>query len=147
MRVLGVPPGVIGEIPPSNVTTHVADSARNRLLSRLLRGVHVAEERRPGPGWARADGWLSRHLQREQGPRRPVTPEQRAVLIPRIAHDVALLERVTGESFADWLDAGTPVRRSARRWSRPAGSALGTTASTARFNRGQDVSSRSRGSA
>lgn len=107
---LGVPPGVIGEIPPSNVTTHVSGSARNQVISRLLRGVHAAEELHPGSLWAWADSWLSRRLQREQRPRVPLTSEQRKVLIPRIADDVARLEAVTGESFGDWLDAGTPMR-------------------------------------
>lgn len=107
---LGIPPGVIGEIPPSNVTTHVSDSGFNRLVSRLLRGVHAAEHRLPASFWSTADSWLSRQLQREQRQRVPITAEQRAVLIPRIAEDVELLERVTGESFQDWLSAGPPTR-------------------------------------
>lgn len=107
---LGVATGVVTEVPPSNVTTHVSHSWRNRVVSRALRAVHAAEHQFPASFWDDVDGWLSRHLQREQRQRVPITPEQRAVLIPRIADDVRLLEQVTGESFADWLDSGVPVR-------------------------------------
>jgi hypothetical protein len=52
--------------------------------------------------------WLSRHLQREQRPRQPLTPAQRAELIPEFAADIALLERLTRDSYADWLDPRRP---------------------------------------
>jgi hypothetical protein len=36
--------------------------------------------------------------------REPLTLDQRAALLPHFTDDVLLLERVTGESFAEWLD-------------------------------------------
>jgi hypothetical protein len=52
-----------------------------------------------------ANIFLSRHLQREQRVREPLTPDQRAALLPHFSEDVLLLEKVTGESFAEWLDS------------------------------------------
>ena len=83
----------------------VSNSARNRTVSAPLRAGSAAEHRLPVRYWHTIDGFLSRHLQREQRPRQPLTPDQRAALIPRIADDVRLLEQVTGESFSEWLDA------------------------------------------
>jgi hypothetical protein len=46
---------------------------------------------------------LEHMLQQDAAPRRPLTWEQRVALLPRFEADIALLERVTGESFGDWL--------------------------------------------
>ena len=55
---------------------------------------------------------LSRHLQREQRPRQPLLPEQRDALVGHFVDDVALLEKLTGESFADWVDVHRSTARS-----------------------------------
>ena len=57
-----------------------------------------------GPGAGARLRPLSRHLQREQRVREPLTSDQRAALLPHFTDDVLLLEKLTGESFAEWLD-------------------------------------------
>ena len=41
--------------------------------------------------------------QRGNRPRQPLTWDQRQALIPAFEADIRLLERITGESFVDWL--------------------------------------------
>jgi hypothetical protein len=108
---LGVATGVLTEVPAENVTTQASDSWGNRALSVLLRAGTVVEHRLPERYWGRVDTFLARHLQREQKLRQPLTPAQRARLLPTFADDVRALERITGESFGDWLDAHRPVHR------------------------------------
>ncbi len=102
--------GEVREIPPSNVTAHVTESRRNRTVSRLLRATDSVEHRLPPAWWPGIERTLSGLLQREQRPRVALTPAERATLIPELVADVARLERVTGESFASWLDADGPAR-------------------------------------
>jgi hypothetical protein len=109
---LGVETGAVTEIPAENVTTHVTDSTRNRVIGAALRAGSRVGHGRLRPAWTPVGEWLSRHLQREQNLRRPLSPEHRAALLPRVAEDVRLLEQVTGSDFGDWLDAGHAVQRS-----------------------------------
>jgi hypothetical protein len=51
------------------------------------------------------DPLLAALRRREAAPRPRPTANQRAALIPRFTPDVRLLERLTGESYADWLIA------------------------------------------
>ena len=67
-----------------------------------------------------ANTFLSRHLQREQRMREPLTLDQRGALLPHFTDDVGLLERLTGESFAEWLDLDVD-RFGGRAQLRPAG--------------------------
>ena len=113
---LGVAAGVLTDVPAENVTTHASPSLRNRALAAALRVAVGVEHRTPRVHPVTA--WLSRHLQREQRPRQPLTPDQRAELIPMFAPDVALLERLTGDSYDDWLD---PRRPGHARAPKPAG--------------------------
>ncbi|MEV4185190.1 sulfotransferase, partial [Streptosporangium canum] len=46
---------------------------------------------------------LERRLQQRARSRQPLTWEQREQLIGYFAQDVALLQKVTGEDFSDWL--------------------------------------------
>ena len=112
---LGVETGAVTEIPAENVTTHVTDSTRNRVIGAALRAGSRVGHGRLRPAWTPVSDWLSRHLQREQNLRRPLSPEHRAALLPRVAGDVRLLERVTGADFGDWLDAGHAAQRSSLR--------------------------------
>ena len=112
---LGVETGAVTEIPAENVTTHVTDSTRNRVIGAALRAGSRIGHGRLRPAWTPVSEWLSRHLQREQNLRRPLSPEHRAALLPRVAEDVQLLERVTGADFGDWLDAGHAAQRSSLR--------------------------------
>jgi hypothetical protein len=74
-------------------------------VAQVLRVGTTLEQRLPGPAWGPVERLLTRHLQREQRPREGLTPDQRDALIGHFAKDVALLERLTGESFSDWVDA------------------------------------------
>jgi hypothetical protein len=100
---LGVATGVITDVPVENVTAHASDSWRTRAWSSLLRAGTAIERHLPPPLWRRAEAVLSSQIQREQRQREPLTPEQRAALIPHFADDIRLLEELTGTSFADWL--------------------------------------------
>jgi hypothetical protein len=104
---LGVAPGVVTETTAENVTTHASPSPVNRAVAQALRFGSSVEARLPNPlarGLGPTNRFLSRHLQREQRIREPLTRDQRAALIPHFTQDVTLLEQVTGESFAEWLD-------------------------------------------
>ncbi|MEW9552143.1 sulfotransferase [Nonomuraea sp. NPDC050783] len=88
---LGVRQGLLAEVPRQNVTAHPDPGARHAVLSTLARRL---------PALAKPIEGLLQH--RGQA-RRPLSWEQRRRLIPYFAEDVALLQRVTGEDFSDWL--------------------------------------------
>jgi Sulfotransferase family len=98
---LGVPGGVLTEVPRENVTAHPRRSLRHVAVSRTVR-VSTAVSR-VVPGAASLTGALERVLQRDSPPRQPLTWEQRQALIPRFEADIRLLEVITGEDFSDWL--------------------------------------------
>jgi hypothetical protein len=103
---LGVPTGVLREIPRENVNRHVVeDNGVNRLLRGLLRAGGSFGHRFPLPLRLAARGPLLTVLHRKQGARPVTTPQERAALLPLFADDVALLQEVTGERFDDWLSA------------------------------------------
>jgi hypothetical protein len=98
---LGVPEGVLTEVPRENVTAHPRRSLRHVAVARALR-VSAAVGR-VVPGTASVTGALERVLQRDSPPRQALTWEQRQALIPRFEADIRLLEVITGEDFSDWL--------------------------------------------
>lgn len=110
---LGVDTGALTEVPAENVTTHASTSTANRLVATLLRITTDVDHRLPVSPLGPVNRALSRHLQREQRPRQPLTPDQREALLPDIVEDVRRLEALTGERFGHWLDAHRDGRRSA----------------------------------
>jgi hypothetical protein len=100
---LGVPQGVLTEIPRENVTAHPPPTRRHRAVSRTLRAGHSVTAALPGRGGTRLIDRLERILQQDGAPRQPLTWEQRQALLPRFEADVRLLESVTGQDFGDWL--------------------------------------------
>jgi hypothetical protein len=50
-------------------------------------------------------------LQREQRTRPALTVEERCLLLPHFYEDLAVLERVTGRSFAHWRDPQNSLTR------------------------------------
>jgi hypothetical protein len=98
---LGVPQGIVTEVPRENVTAHPQHSLRHRALARALRLSTAASSVLPGA--ATVTGSLERALQRDSPPRQPLTWEQRRALLPRFEADIRLLETITGEDFGDWL--------------------------------------------
>ena len=103
---LGVQTGLVSEVPAENVTAHVERTPLNDLLHR----VTSSGLRRVLPD--RVHGAAVRMLQREQRTRTALQPGERRLLIPNFAEDVALLEELTGRSYAHWRD---PRNGSARR--------------------------------
>lgn len=100
---LGVRTGLVDSVPLENVTNHVADSTSTRLLRRLLRAGARIGTRVPAPVRQTMRQPLLTALNRDPRPRQPLTWEQRRELIPCFAADIALLESLTGEDYADWL--------------------------------------------
>ncbi|MGY1802536.1 sulfotransferase [Blastococcus sp. SYSU D00922] len=99
---LGVPTGVAHTVAPENVKPFVADTPRYRLLSRLARGGAALGASVPPQVWRQVSRPLIAALHAGRAPR-PALPVQvrRTVLAPLLP-DIALLEELTGESFADW---------------------------------------------
>jgi len=101
---LGVSTGVLARIPKENVNRHVVeDNPVNRVLRALLRTGGTFGHRFPVPLRLAARGPLLTVLHRKHGPRPVTTPAERAALLPLFAEDIALLQDVTGGSYADWL--------------------------------------------
>ncbi|MEV0590025.1 sulfotransferase family protein [Nonomuraea cavernae] len=89
---LGVRQGLVSVLPRENVTAHPDASPRHALLASFRRRVPsgLAEP-------------IEKLLQHRGDSRRPLTWEQRQLLIPYFAADVHLLQEVTGQDFGDWL--------------------------------------------
>jgi len=108
---LGVGTGVLTEIPKENVNRHVVeDTAVNRVLRGLLRAGGDFGHRFPMPLRLAARGPILTVLHRKTGARPVTTPAERAALLPLFADDIALLERVTGETYDDWLSVDRHAR-------------------------------------
>ncbi|MEN3309496.1 MAG: hypothetical protein V7603_5698 [Micromonosporaceae bacterium] len=103
---LGVATGVIDEVPAENVRPYPAATRFNDALRAVLRlggriGHHFPVQAR----LAVREPLLT--LLHRQPSRRPkLTREQRAAVLPHFVDDIVLLERVTGDSYADWRSAG-----------------------------------------
>jgi len=98
---LGVPQGVLAEVPRENVTAHPQLSLRHRTVAKALRASSAVSNVLPGA--TTLTGSLERVLQRDSRPRQPLTWEQRQALLPRFEADIRLLEVITGEDFGNWL--------------------------------------------
>ena len=103
---LGVEPGLAHTVPPENVKPHVADTPRYRALARVARagaalGAHV-----PPQVWRQVSRPLLAALHAGRVPRPPMPVEVRREVLAGggapLLEDIALLEELTGESFADW---------------------------------------------
>jgi hypothetical protein len=105
---LGIRTGVVTEIPPSNVGRWADDSSRNRRLRTAIRLGAVAGAHAPPTMWRRVERRLLRNPQEGAGARPRIDPEARRALLGEYRDDVALLERLTGDSYRDWFsDGGT----------------------------------------
>jgi hypothetical protein len=100
---LGVPTGVLAEIPKQNVTSHPEPTLGHRAVSLAQRAGSTIGTLIPGLTAATLTGPLERYLQRHSRERQPLSWEQRQELIPRFESDIARLEEVLGESFRDWI--------------------------------------------
>jgi hypothetical protein len=100
---LGVETGHLERVPSENVRPHVPASTLNAGLQSVLRGGAAVGHVFPLPVRKSAREPLLALLRRG-GTRRPkMTPDEGARLTKVFADGVPLLERLTGESFAEWL--------------------------------------------
>ena len=99
---LGVERGRAHAVPPENVKPYVPDSGRYRALARAARAGAALGAHLPPQVWRQVSRPLvaALHAGRAARPSLPV-PVRREVLEPLLP-DIALLEELTGESFADW---------------------------------------------
>jgi len=105
---LGVRTGVLGAVPSENVTPYVPDTPVNTVLRAALRTGGRFGRHFPVPLRLAARGPLLTALHRRTGPRPRLTAQERATIMPYFTEDIALLEKVTGESYQDWLDIENP---------------------------------------
>ena len=99
---LGVPPGVVTEVPRQNVTAHPEATRAHRTVAQILRAGAAAGRFLPGAAADTVIGRLEWFLQRSSRERQPLSWQQRQALIPRFEADLELLGRVLDANFSDW---------------------------------------------
>ncbi|TQS42222.1 sulfotransferase family protein [Cryptosporangium phraense] len=112
---LGVRTGVLTAVPSSNVTPYVPDTPVNAVLRTALRTGGRFGQHFPVPLRLAARGPLLTVLHRQKGHRPRLMPAERATITPYFTEDIELLEKVTGESYQDWLDLENPPPAHRRR--------------------------------
>jgi len=100
---LGVATGLVGDVPPENVRPCPARTTLNDRLRAVLRFGGTIGYRFPVPWRHAVRGPLLAMLHRNTGPRPKLTRAQRTAVLPYFVDDIARLERITGDSYADWL--------------------------------------------
>jgi hypothetical protein len=100
---LGVATGLVADVPPENVRPCPASTPLNDRLRAVLRFGGNIGYRFPVPWRHAMRGPLLALLHRNTGPRPKLTRAQRVAVLPYFADDIARLERITGDSYADWL--------------------------------------------
>lgn len=101
---LGITQDVVTEIPAGNSRPYVEAGLRTTLLGPVVRaGARVGAFFPPGAWRTVSEPIVGQLHQRGSAARPGLTDEQRAVLREPFLPDIALLEEVTGTSFADWL--------------------------------------------
>ena len=104
-RFLGISEGQVPTIPRDNARAYAEPGWRTRVLGPLVRGGASLGQFVHPEVWRRASVPLVARLS-SHGTKRPrLSPEQRAALVDVFADDIALLGRLTGEDFSDWLSA------------------------------------------
>jgi hypothetical protein len=100
---LGVATPPTADVPRDNSRKFVQASPRTRAIGSVIRTGARAGQFFPPEVWRRVSRPLIDQLQRRGDDARPqLTPEQRATLLEPHLPDIELLERLTGESFAEW---------------------------------------------
>jgi hypothetical protein len=100
---LGVRSAEIREIPRDNTRPFVRDGPRAKAIGPLIRTGATLGQFLPPKIWRHASRPLVSQLHRGGRPDRPkLSPAQRDALLEPHLPDIELLEKVTGESYADW---------------------------------------------
>ena len=99
---LGVAPGLAHTVPAENVKPFVADTARYRAVSRLIRAGSTVGAALPPGYWRAVSRPLTAALHAGRAPRPRLPVEDRREVLAPLLPDIDLLEELTGESFADW---------------------------------------------
>jgi hypothetical protein len=99
---LGVSGGVAHTVAPENVKPYVPDTPRYRLLARLVRVGAALGAYGPPQVWRQASRPLIAALHAGRAPRPPLPVAVRREVLTPLLDDIAVLEELTGESFADW---------------------------------------------
>jgi hypothetical protein len=107
LAFLGLPPGEARDVPRDNTRPFRPDDRRTRAVAKLVRAGAQAGSLVPPRAWRMASVPLLKELHRGGVHRPELTPAQRRHVLAPLMDDIALLERLTGESFEDWrADAG-----------------------------------------
>jgi hypothetical protein len=102
-RFVGVDTGVLRGLPDSNLGRWAGDGTAHQLLRRMVRAGAAAGSLTDPRLWRKAERPLRTLLQRGGLPRPRLDAAARAQLVPRFRADVALLARLTGVDYDDWL--------------------------------------------
>lgn len=113
---LGVEAGLVDSIPSSNMSGWADDTPTNTLLRRTIRAGAALGSLAPPQAWRRVSKPIVRALRRDTPHRPHLETTQRRELVEYFREDVAVLERLLGRPFHDWVsDSGRgtyAVRRS-----------------------------------
>jgi sulfotransferase family protein len=100
---LGVEGEEIETIPSDNSRPFVRDGVRARTVGPVIRAGASVGALLPPQVWRKVSKPLISQLHKGGETSRPkLTPEQREQLVAPHLEDIALLERITGESFEEW---------------------------------------------
>jgi hypothetical protein len=101
---LGVSAGAVEALPSDNSRPFVQAGLRTRTLGPVIRAGARAGAFLPPHMWRKVSRPLVSQLHRGGSSARPhLSPEERDALVAPHREDIALLELLTGESFAEWL--------------------------------------------
>ncbi|MFT4011106.1 MAG: sulfotransferase [Nocardioidaceae bacterium] len=104
-RFLGVGEAQVSAVPNDNSRPFVAPGLRTRVLGPVIRAGAKAGAHLPPQVWRAASKPLIAGLHSSGSTARPtLSAAEREILLGPHREDIALLEQVTGESYADWLD-------------------------------------------
>ena len=107
-RFLGISEGLVESIPRDNSRSFVEPGWRPRVLGPVVRLGARLGAFAPPQAWRAASVPLVALLSGPGETHRPhLDPMQRRRLLPAFADDIALLSRLTGEDFDDWLSTAS----------------------------------------
>jgi hypothetical protein len=118
---LGVEADAVMDVPSENVSTYVPPSTTTKVLQAAVRSGASIGRYLPPQVWRKASAPLLSALQRSGGHRPELSAGVRARLLEGFADDIAVLERMTGQSFDDWRVHSAEGTYSVRRSWAPSG--------------------------